>query len=489
MIWSLIKVGIFVTLAALLAFGAIYIQDTPGEVLIAFGDREISLTPLVFLIGTLVAFFAFWIILKLAGFLVAVLRTIAGDKTALTRFWDKSRERRGYAALSESMIALASGEGIKAVTKANKAEKLLQKPELTRLLNAQAAEMSGDRLRSIALYKELLADDRTRFVGIQGLMKVKLEEGDTERALKLAEKAFALKPKHDAVQNTLFALQSGVQDWGGARRTLLAKSRAKTLPKDIARRREAVLAVAEAMEAHAAGNIDKARDSALFANRNAPAMVPGAVLAAQVYISDGTPRNAVRVLKMAWEANPHPDLAAAFASIEPDETPAQRLTRFGPVLTLLPDHPETKMLATELQLAVEEFPAARRALGDLAEETGTARTLALMAAISRGEGAPEEIVRGWLARALGAPRGEQWVCSACNSIHTRWSPTCSNCAGFDTLSWALPVETEHASLSEAMMPLIRASEPAQGSQDDPEEPEVQAEKPDRKLEGSETTEA
>jgi len=42
MIWSLIKVGIFVGLAAALAFGATYIQDTPGEVLIAFGDREIT---------------------------------------------------------------------------------------------------------------------------------------------------------------------------------------------------------------------------------------------------------------------------------------------------------------------------------------------------------------------------------------------------------------------------------------------------------------
>ncbi len=477
-IFSLIKVGIFVVLAAALAFGLMYIQDTPGQIQIAFGGQELQLTPLKFLLLLLVAFAAFWILLKLAGLILAIIRTLMGEKTALNRYFDKNRERKGYAALSDAMIALASGEGPKAVARAAKAEKLLHKPELTRLLTAQAAEMTGDRIKAIELYKQLLGNDRTRFIGVKGLMNAKLEEGDTERALKLAEKAFALKPGHNAVQDTLFALQSEAEDWAGARRTLNAKARAKTLPKDVVRRRDAVLSVADAMTYHKAGNIGAARDAALMANRNAPALVPGAVLAAQVYTSEGTPRNAVRVLNKAWEANPHPDLAAAYAAIAPDETPAERLTRFAPFLRLKPDHPETRLLETELHLAAEDFPAARRALGDLAEKNPTARTLALMAAVTRGEGAPEEVVRGWLARALTAPRGEQWVCSACHSIHPIWSPTCSNCEAFDTLSWALPAETEHAGLSEAMLPLLMRNEPEQPPEDEPAKEPDNAPSPD-----------
>ena len=457
MIWSLVKVTIFVSLAALLAFGATYIQDTPGEVLIAFAGQEISLTPLVALIGVLVAFAAFWILLKLAGLGVALLRTLMGDQTALRRYFDKNRERRGYAALSEGLIAVASGEGQKAIAKANKAEKLLHKPELTLLLNAQAAEMTGDRTRAIELYKQLLSDDRTRFVGIQGLMKSKLAEGDTDRALLLAEKAFALKPRHPETLKTLFSLQSSAGDWSGARATLQAKSRAKLLPKNVAARREAVLSVADAIAKHSDGQGEKARDAAIFANRNAPSLVPAAVLAAQVYIAENNKRNAVRVLRKAWEANPHPDLAAGFASIEPDETPSQRVTRFATFLKILPDHPETRMLETELLLAAEDFPAARRALGELAQTNPTTRTLSLMAAISRGEGGAEETIRGYLARALAAPRGEQWVCSACNSIHPKWSPICANCSGFDTLSWSLPAEGEAADLPDSMMPLLETA--------------------------------
>lgn len=459
MIFSLIKVAIFIALAAALTLGVSYLQDSSSSISVVFQGKEYNPEPLVVVIGVVLAFIGFWIVLKLAGLAVATLRFFMGDKVALRRYFDKRQEQRGYRALADGMVALASGEGALAVTKAVKAEKLLAKPELTRLISAQAAEMSGDRVQAIEIYKELLGDDRTRFVGVRGLMKAKLAEGDVDTALKLAEKAYALKPRHNETLDTLFALQSKVEDWGGARKTLLAKSRAKLMPKDLATRRDAVLSVADAMAAHAEGNAPKARDAALFANRNSPGLVPAAVLAAQVYIAENTPKNAARVLKKAWEVNPHPDIAAAFASIAPEETSQERLTRFQPLLSLHPENAETALLETELNLAAEDFPAARRSLGDLPKTAPTGRALALMAAIAKGEGAPEEVVRSWLARAVGAPRGEAWVCSACHTVHAEWSPVCTNCDGFDTLSWEMPAHSGTDTLSEAMLPLIERSEP------------------------------
>ena len=141
----------------------------------------------------------------------------------------------------------------------------------------------------------------------------------------------------------------------------------------------------------------------------------------------------------AWEAQPHPELAAAFAAIAPEETASERQKRFEPLLKLRPEVEETRLLRAELAIAAEDFPAARRALGDLVEAHPTARALTLMAAIERGEGADDAVVRGWLARALGASRGPQWVCDHCHNIQAEWGPVCDNCAGFDTLSWREPV--------------------------------------------------
>jgi HemY protein len=78
-----------------------------------------------------------------------------------------------------------------------------------------------------------------------------------------------------------------------------------------------------------------------------------------------------------------------------------------------------------------------------------------MAAIERGEGSPDNVVRGWLTEALGASRGPQWMCTSCNHIHGNWVPVCENCQRFDTLAWAVPPKaSEPANRSTDMLPLI-----------------------------------
>ncbi|MGE4609979.1 MAG: heme biosynthesis HemY N-terminal domain-containing protein [Paracoccaceae bacterium] len=458
MLWSLVKIIFFIGLAIGLSFGLSFVLETPGGVRIAFGDLEISLAPIGFILALLLLLTVFWILLKLSGLMVAVLRFVSGDETALTRYWGRKRERRGFDALAESMVALASGESVKAMAQAAKAERLLNRPELTRLLSAQAAEQSGNAPKALEYYKEMLHEDRTRFVGIQGIMKQKLAEGDTETALKLAEKAFALRPAHHGNLDTLFLLQSETADWSGARTTLSAKLRAKALPRDVAKRRDAVLSLADAMVAYDAGNKEMASEAALQANKLAPTLVPAAVLAARILIEDDKKRAAAKILKAAWQSMPHPDLTTAFAALEPDEKPDARRKRFEQLASLHPVHRETKMLLAELALNEEDFPGARRAIGDLAEEMPTTRTLALMAAIERGSGSDEHIVRAILAKALSAGRGDQWVCSACRHAHTEWSPTCHNCKAFDTLEWKQAAETE-AEPMDAVLPFIVGATP------------------------------
>ena len=104
------------------------------------------------------------------------------------------------------------------------------------------------------------------------------------------------------------------------------------------------------------------------------------------------------------------------AEVEPSETAEARIKRFLALTKSQPEHPESRMLMAELYIAAEDFPAARKAMGDLANETPTARSLTIMAAIERGEGASDTVVKGWLARALNAPRGPQWVCWVCDRL-------------------------------------------------------------------------
>lgn len=455
MLWSIIKIAVFIALVAGVTLGASFLLELDGGVQIVMAGIEINLTPIKAVIALTVLVFLIWLLMKLAGLLVASLKFINGDETALSRYFDRSRQDKGYRALSEGMLALASGEGDVAMAQAVKAEKYLHKPALTNLITAQAAEMAGNRSKAEEVYKRLLTNEKTRFVGVRGILRQRLAAGDTETALKLAKTAFTLKPRHVEVQDTLLELQAKSSDWKGARETLNAKLKYGSLPRDVHKRRDAVLALSEARDVLDEGKTIEAREAAIEANRLSPDLIPAAVLAARGYIDQGNTRNALRVINKAWLVRPHPDLAGAFAAIEPNETPNQRLKRFAKLLKVHPEHRETRLLAAELNLAAEDFPAARRALGDLAEVEPDARALTIMAAIERGEGAPDAVVKGWLARALSAPRGPQWVCDKCQHIHAEWGPTCENCQSFDTLSWHAPPNSPIAMPTGLeMLPLI-----------------------------------
>lgn len=455
MLWSLIKIVLFVALVAAAAWGAGMLLETDGGIRVSVANTEFTLGPLESVIGLLVLLLAVWLLIKIVGLIVAFLRFLNGDETAITRYFARNRERKGYDALAEGMMALASGDGRVALTKADKADRYLNRPDLTTLLTAQAAEQAGDRARAEQAYKKLLADDRTRFVGVQGIMKQKLAEGDTATAMKLAEKAFALKPRHEGTQDVLLKLQANEHDWSSARRTLGAKLKHGSLPRDVYKRRDAVLALGEAKDILNESNPIEAREAAIEANRLSPDLIPAAVMASDGLVAQDKKRYATRVIRKAWQVAPHPDLAAAFARIEPDEDPLQRVQRFAVLTNQHPDHPETKMLLSELYISAEDFPAARKALGTLPEEDPTPRSLTIMAAIERGSGADDAVVKGWLARALTAPRGPQWVCESCKKAHVTWDPVCDNCGGFDTMTWTRPeAETGQMPAGAEMLPLI-----------------------------------
>lgn len=464
MLWSLTKILLFVLAIAGLTLGAGFLMESDGGVMLTVAGVEYTLSPLMSVIALGVLMIALWVVLKLFSLMVALLKFINGDETALSRYFDRSRERRGFQALTEGMMALASGEGRAAMDKARKAERLLRRPELTNLITAQAAEITGDKRKAEEVYKRLLKDDATRFVGVRGLMKQKLEDGKTDTALKLAETAFALKPRHVETSDILLKLQADSEDWKGARNTLNAKLKHGTLPRDVHRRRDAVLALSEAKALLSEDATIAEREDFIEANRLSPDLIPAAAMAARSYIAKGKPRFAMRILKKAWEAHPHPDLAAAFAEIEPNETPQARIKRFQALVKPTLDHAETKMLMAELNIAAEDFPAARKALGDLWETDPTARSLTILAAIEKGEGAADDVVKGWLAKAVNAPRGPQWVCDNCHNIHGEWVPVCGNCGSLDTLSWTAPSTDDSAGpVAMEMLPLIVGTpEPTMG---------------------------
>ncbi|MEM7236548.1 MAG: heme biosynthesis HemY N-terminal domain-containing protein [Pseudomonadota bacterium] len=407
MLGSFVRYILFIVLVAAVTWGAYQLMEDRGSVFINIADYEITLKPIAAVVLLLLGFLAMFVLFKIAGLIIAIYRFICGDETAISRFFNRSRERRGFDALSRAMTALAEGDGRTAKAKSAKAERLLERPELTRLVSAQSAELSGDVTRAKRYYKDLAEDKRSSIVGVKGLLTLAKNDGDEERALKLAKQAYYLKPKDEEVLDNLYTLQSRSFDWRGARSTLADQRRAGFLPKPEASRREAMLALAQAEDAEELGQSENARKLALEAVKLDPVNIDAVTTASRLLVQAGSKRAANRIIMKAWSFVPGPQLAAAFAALEPDETPDQRSQRFKKLFEVKATGTEANLVRAELALSLRNWGEARRAMSRLEENEPSARSCAIMAAIARGEGEPDAVVRGWLAKALGAPRGAE----------------------------------------------------------------------------------
>jgi HemY protein len=93
--------------------------------------RNLRLAPFSSVLTIAVFLVALWLTLKILSFAFAFIRFVNGDETAISRHFDRNRERKGFQALTDGMMALASGDGPQAVAFATKADKFLKRPELT----------------------------------------------------------------------------------------------------------------------------------------------------------------------------------------------------------------------------------------------------------------------------------------------------------------------------------------------------------------------
>jgi HemY protein len=87
MLWSIIKIVVFGALVAAAAYGAWFLLELDGGVQIVMAGYEVNLTPMMAVIALVLLVLAIWVLLKLAGLLIAVLKFINGDETALSRYF------------------------------------------------------------------------------------------------------------------------------------------------------------------------------------------------------------------------------------------------------------------------------------------------------------------------------------------------------------------------------------------------------------------
>lgn len=420
-------IGILIA-AGLIAFGVVWIADRQGELVFTLDAYEIHMSAATAI--ALAVLFTITVVL-----LARLISTLVTSPGTIGAWFNARRMRRGNDALSEGLIAIASGDATEARRHAERARGILGSHPLALLLHAQSAMLDGDETGQRHAYRAMLHHEKTEFLGLRGLFLLAARDNQPDQALVFAERAHALRPRVGWSATALFELKAARGDWADARKVLDDSARFKLLDGPVLRRRRAVLLAAEALEADRRGDSDAALNLATDALSLEPGLVPAAILAAKKLAGSAKLWRAQGVVEACWAMAPHPDLAEIYAAMKPDESAEQRATRLVGLAHLNRDHFESRLLEAEEAVLTRNWPEARRLLAPLANDNASARVCALMGEVEEGERGDATLAHAWLARAARAQRDAEWRCRHCGATQDEWSAVCRTCSNFDTLAW------------------------------------------------------
>jgi HemY protein len=423
---------IFLAALALGAWGLSWLADNPGAVTLTWRGVEYQVS-LMLALGAVLA-------LAVALSIVWAVLTFIFRIPSLVSLASRARKReKGFVALSRGMIAVGAGDARAAAKHANEANRLIAHEPMTKLLQAQSAQLAGDTQSAVAAYNAMLDHHETHGLGLHGLHREARRAGDYDAALEYAMRANARAPAAWAGQAVLDD-RTRRGDWAGALATVDSNAAARLIDKPTANRWRAVIKTAMA-EAAKERDPKGALTLAQEACRLAPTLVPAAAICGRLMAQAGDYRRASRVLEAAYAQTPHPDLAAAYVRVRHGDSTEDRLARARALARVSPNDPESFLTVGRAALEAHDGVAARAAIAPLLASDSphgrpTRRVCLLMADIEEADG-HQGAVREWLGRAARAPRDKAWV--ADGVITDRWAPV-SPSGALDAFVWRTPDE-------------------------------------------------
>jgi HemY protein len=196
-----------------------------------------------------------------------------------------------------------------------------------------------------------------------------------------------------------------------------------------------VLLTARALELETQDR-DLSRDSVTEAIKLAPTLVPAAVLASRFQSEAHQTRRAMKIIETAWLAQPHPDLADAYAHVKLGDSARQRLVRVETLASKAPGHIEGALAIARAAIDAAEFTRARETLAPFTTDS-TQRVAMLMAEIERTEHGDSGRARAWTLRAVRALHDPVWT--ADGYVSDRWRPVSPVTGRIDAFQWQTPL--------------------------------------------------
>lgn len=412
------RTAILLFLAALVCVAlAWWVSLLPGSVTATVAGVTFQASTPITLTLLAILFLLLYLLIRLLAWLISIPRR--------SRRWNSARnQRRGEAALNRALIALAADDSAAARREAERSRRMLGDTPITLLLTAQSYRLAGNEDAAAALYKQLSERPDARLLGLRGLLRLAVERQDWDSATAIAGTAEKAHPRARWLRTERGYMAHRTGDWGEALRLAGPDGRA------------ALATAASLSEPAPRAGLSLAKQ----AFEADPSLSPAAIAYAERLREAGRNRTAQDVLRQAWSAGPHPDLANAY--LEGIGDPVQRARDLAVLVRANPDNVESYLAIGRAALDAGMFADAKHQV-ERARQAGIndKRLWTLLADINVTEGDAMG-AQDALRQGGDADPSPIWRCTNCGTQYDQWHPVCDTCRATGTIRWTHPTSSD-----------------------------------------------
>lgn len=427
-LWFFIQMGLIIG-------GTVWLATRDGSVVIDLMEYNLTFHAGVFFI--LLAFVIITIL-----FLYCIVRAILSMPGALARYQEKDKRKKGYRSLTRGLVAVAAGDAKKATHFSRQTKSLLPNENgLPVLLEAQAARLRGEEGLAQNRFQELMKDKDAAFLGIRGLLKSALDDGNLALALDYARQAQKAHPGQGWILKAIYDLEIKNHLWTDALETGKKAVKAGVLSAEKAISDRVAIHIMRADYERAKGDKNVAVKELEKAYKLNPYFVPTVVRLAARYIRDKKKRKATAMIEKAWRENPHPDLVTLWDLLAPEangKNDQKRLKWYEDLVSFKPDSAEGQMAAASAAMDMGFWGEAKAYLMVAEKVHPSARVFRLRAIVEQNSTHNDDTIHELMEKASEALPDKVWVCQMTGLTYEEWSAIATPHESFNTIIWDYP---------------------------------------------------
>lgn len=422
-----------IALLGILAMAAGWMAEHPGQVTLQWFGYEVETSAAFLAVALVIAAFALWIGFRILAMLLFMPSHLGKARGA-------AAQQRGLTALTDAFIALGDQDAQTASKHLKIAEKYLPDPTLPHLLGLQIARQQGDEAALRQQFQALQDSAQTRPLALRGLVEEarrnqRLEDALTGTQLK---ELLTLRPRHKPTLLLAIDIYSGQRRWQEALQWVIHGQKKWVFSRSEARHLTAVIYTEQGQAMLAEKNTHSATEMFRAALKRDASLTAAAIALGRILIDTADFSQAASMLRKAWAAQPHPELATLYNQCFPALTPQKRLLKIQSLVKSSAGTWEALMAEGQSALEAGNFTVAREKLKAALGSRETVSLCKAMAELEQKENKDSSKASYWLGQAVAAQADAVWRCSNCGQQTQEWSSHCPECSHFDRIAWQTP---------------------------------------------------